>query len=89
MPAERDGAGRHEDHLPAGLRERGDVVGQRGEPGGLQLPVARSTSRLEPILTTMRRALAHSGRAVKVVASGRRAAHLELWFDYNSGYVLL
>ena len=38
VPAERDGAGRHDDHLLAGLDERGNVVGQRVEPGGFELP---------------------------------------------------
>jgi hypothetical protein len=35
----------------------------------LMRPVSRSVSKADPILTTMRRALAHSGRALSVVTS--------------------
>ena len=55
-----NGAGGHDDHLLACLDQRGNVRGKRFEPGGFELTAGRSTSRLDPILTTMRRAFAHS-----------------------------
>ena len=46
-----------------------ELDGEGLSQADLMRPVARSVSRAEPILTTIRRASAHSGRTVSVVES--------------------
>ena len=51
------------------LGEAGDVVQQGVSHACLSAPFDRSASSAEPILTTMRRAAAHSGRATGPISA--------------------
>ena len=75
-PAQRDGAGRHDQHLLAARLQAGQFVGNGLEPGAIELARGRSTSSEEPILRrSSRRAAPLQDGAVPVAdmapASGR------------------